>query len=124
MPAVTRSLKSLAQKAFGAGHLEITRAGNVPRFDLLFRNLKRYGLEPKAVFDIGVDTGTPEEKKHGKGGYIGIGAGAAFEGSELRSQKDPFSVPDMVSVETSAMPSITRYELAVGISTIPEGVPS
>jgi FkbM family methyltransferase len=60
MPAVTRSLKSLAQKALGAGHLEITRAGNVPRFDLLFRNLKRYALEPKAVFDIGVDAGTPE----------------------------------------------------------------
>lgn len=27
---------------------------------------------------FGSDTGTPEEKKHGKGGYITVGAGAAF----------------------------------------------
>jgi FkbM family methyltransferase len=60
MAAVARSLKTLAQKALGAGHLEVTRAGNVPRFDLLFRNLRRYDLEPKEVFDIGVDTGTPD----------------------------------------------------------------
>jgi hypothetical protein len=41
MTAVARSLKNLAQKTLGAGHLEVTRAGNVPRLDLLFRNLKR-----------------------------------------------------------------------------------
>jgi hypothetical protein len=41
MTAVARSLKNLAQKTLGAGHLEVTRAGNVPRLDLLFRNLQR-----------------------------------------------------------------------------------
>jgi len=60
MSAVARSLKHLAQKTLNAGHLEVTRAGNVPRFDILFRNLKRYGLTPKTVFDVGVDTGTPD----------------------------------------------------------------
>lgn len=60
MTSVARSLKNLAQKTLNAGHLEVTRAGNVPRFDLLFQNLRRYELEPKAVFDIGVDTGTPD----------------------------------------------------------------
>lgn len=56
----SRTLKNLVQKTLGVGHLEVTRTGNVPRFDLFFRNLRRYGMEPKTVFDIGVDTGTPE----------------------------------------------------------------
>jgi FkbM family methyltransferase len=55
-----RELKQFAQRALGLADLEVTRVGNVPRFDLFFRNLRAYGLAPKTVYDVGVNTGTPD----------------------------------------------------------------
>jgi FkbM family methyltransferase len=55
-----RALKQFAQRSLGLVDLEVTRVGNVPRFDLFLRSLKAYGLTPKTVYDVGVNTGTPD----------------------------------------------------------------
>ena len=55
-----RALRQLAQHSLRLADLEVTRVCNVPRFDLFFRNLRAYGLTPTTVYDVGVNTGTPD----------------------------------------------------------------